>query len=67
MHLSSARTPAIYSSAAQDAFVWNTPEGHQSPTRTPFNVADIPEAFSTSKRKAEHSANIELSTSIDTT
>ncbi|KAK8603509.1 hypothetical protein V6N13_095987 [Hibiscus sabdariffa] len=66
IHLSSATTPANYSNAAQDKFDWNTPEGHQSPIRTPFNASDVPEASSTSKRKAEHSVSFDLSTSIDT-
>ncbi|KAK8705357.1 hypothetical protein V6N13_048960 [Hibiscus sabdariffa] len=66
VHLSLAIVPANNSNAAQDGFDWNTLEGHQSPTRTPFTAANILEASTTSKMKVEHSASLDLSTSIDT-
>ncbi|KAK8696331.1 hypothetical protein V6N13_001467 [Hibiscus sabdariffa] len=67
-HLSSTTAPAHHSNAAQNAFDWNTPAEHAHHSL----VADIPKVTTTSKRKAEQSAPVEqssslnLSTSIDT-
>ncbi|KAK8662968.1 hypothetical protein V6N13_024854 [Hibiscus sabdariffa] len=66
VHLSSTTVHSNKSNAAEDAFDWNTPEGHQSLTQTSFTVVDIPEASAKSKRKVEHSTSSDLSTSIDT-
>ncbi|KAK8686268.1 hypothetical protein V6N13_125295 [Hibiscus sabdariffa] len=56
-----------YSNVVRDTFDWNFSSRHRSSTRRNFIVVDILEASATSKRKAQHSVTLELSTNIDTT
>ncbi|KAK8632902.1 hypothetical protein V6N13_073281 [Hibiscus sabdariffa] len=63
---SSATTPTNNSNIVQDAFDWITPVEHRAPIGINIAAVDIPKASTTSKRKAEHSATLDLSTSIDT-
>ncbi|KAK8640411.1 hypothetical protein V6N13_008165 [Hibiscus sabdariffa] len=55
------------SNTVRDAYDWNSSSCHRSSTRRNFTAVDVPEPSVTSKRKVEHSATLELSTSIDTT